>query len=85
MKTNLMTLVIILSFGIDACSTKYVLTKVPQQTPYFQTQYLSYEELMAKCHGQTCDSGASARTPARSTMTSVRSSSSEEFPPLPDQ
>jgi hypothetical protein len=53
MKTNLVTLVIIMSFVIEACSTTYVLTSVPQQTLYFQTQYMSYEELMAKCHGET--------------------------------
>jgi hypothetical protein len=53
MKTNLVTLVIIFSFSIEACSTTYVLTKVPQQTPYFTTQYMSYEELMAKADGET--------------------------------
>ena len=52
MKTNLVTLVIILTFGIEACSTTYVLTKVPQQTPPFTTQYASYEELMAKADGK---------------------------------
>jgi hypothetical protein len=47
------TLVLILSFGIEACSSTYVLTTVPQQTPYFTTQYMSFEELMAKGHGET--------------------------------
>jgi hypothetical protein len=53
MKTNLVTLLIILSLGIEACSSSYVLTTVPQQTPYFTTQYLSFDELMAKGHGET--------------------------------
>ena len=53
MRTNLVTLVFILSFGIEACSTTYVLTTVPLQTPYFTTQYISFEELMAKGHGET--------------------------------
>ena len=52
MKTNLVTLVLILSFGIEACSTTYVLTEVPQQTPPFTTQYMSYVELMAKADGK---------------------------------
>ncbi len=53
MKTYLVTLVLILSFGIEACSSTYVLTTVPQQTPYFTTQYMSFDELMAKGHGET--------------------------------
>ena len=53
MKTNLVTLVIIMSFVIEACSTTYVLTTAPQQTPYFTMQYMSFEELMAKCHNET--------------------------------
>jgi hypothetical protein len=52
MKTHMVTLVIILSFGIGACSTTYVLTKVPQQPPPFTTQYMSYEELRAKADGK---------------------------------
>jgi len=52
MKTNLVTLLIVLSFGIEACSTTYVLSKVPQQTPYYTTQYMSYGELMAKADGK---------------------------------
>jgi len=53
MNMNLLTLVIISSCGIEACSTTYVLTKAPQQSLYFETQYISYEELMAKCLGET--------------------------------
>jgi hypothetical protein len=53
MKTNIVTLVVILSFGIEACSSTYVLTTVPQETPSFTTQYRSFDELMAKGHGET--------------------------------
>jgi hypothetical protein len=51
MKTNIVTLVVILSFGIEACSSTYVLTTVPQETPYFTTQYMSFDELMARADG----------------------------------
>jgi hypothetical protein len=53
MRTSLVTLVLILSFGIEACSATYVLTTVPQQTPYFTTQYMSFDEMKAKGHGET--------------------------------
>ena len=45
-----LTLLLVLSLGAEACSTTYVLTTVPQQTPYFTTQYMSYGELTAKHH-----------------------------------
>ena len=53
MKATVVTLVLVLSFGIEACSSTYVLTTVPQQTPYFTTQYMSYGALMAKGDGET--------------------------------
>lgn len=52
MKTDLVTIAIIFSFSLEACTTPYVLTTVPQQTPYWQTQNLSYDELMAKAKGE---------------------------------
>jgi len=52
MKSEVAALLMILSFSFEACSTTYVLTKVPQQTPYYTTQYMSYGELMAKADGK---------------------------------
>ena len=53
MRAYMITLVLVLSFGIEACSTTYVLTTVPRQTPYFTTQYMSFDELMATGNGET--------------------------------
>ena len=52
MKTKLVTVLILASFGIESCSSSYVLSKVPQQTPPFTTQYKSYDELMEMADGK---------------------------------
>ena len=53
MKPSLEIIVVILSFGIEACSATYVLSTDPQQTPYFTTQYMSFDDLLAKGRGET--------------------------------
>ena len=51
MKTHLVSLSAILLFWLEACTTPYVLTPDSRPSPYWQTPFISYDELNKRWEG----------------------------------